>query len=61
MPDINELTNEQLEVLYDETVMIRNLIIEKAQKYGFTANDIMSKNMLHGIESVIGRRHFERK
>lgn len=59
MPNLNELTNEELIVLYDEIQMIRNLIIKKIQEYGYTANDIMTKNMEHVIEGIIGRRHLQ--
>ena len=56
MTDLNTLDDKQLVTSYDDVIMIRNLIITKVQEYGFNANDIMTKNMEHAIEGIVGRR-----
>lgn len=58
---LNELTPEQLEVLYVQVIYLRNQVNELCDEYGFSASQLVSRTFEGEVEKFYGKKKLKEK
>ena len=56
MPTLKQLTPDQLQVLHQKAIEMRQELLDFVEKYEYQSSALMSKTFLHDIEKEYGRK-----
>jgi len=56
MPTLKQLTPDQLQVLHQKAIEMRQELLDFVEKYEYQSNALMYKTFLHDIEKEYGRK-----
>lgn len=60
MPELKQLTEEELLQLHAHVIEMREQVLDFVQKYDFDANALVSKTFQKAIETEFGRKYLKR-
>ncbi len=56
MPTLKQQTPDQLQVLHQKAIEMRQELLDFVEKYEYQSSALMSKTFLHDIEKEYGRK-----